>query len=41
MMEHKYTEEFTLEGKDFIYIDLPGIKSNILASGINCKARHE
>ena len=27
-MEHKYTEEFTLEGKDFIYIDLSGIKSN-------------
>ena len=27
-MEQKYTEEFTLEGKNFIYIDLSGVKSN-------------
>jgi len=27
-MEQKYTEEFTLEGKNFIYIDLSGTKSN-------------
>ena len=28
MMEQKYTEEFSLEGKNFIYIDLSGTKSN-------------
>jgi len=27
-MEQKYTEEFSLEGKNFIYIDLSGTKSN-------------
>ena len=26
--QKKYTEEFTLEGKNFIYIDLSGAKSN-------------
>ena len=28
MMEQKYTEDFTLEGRNFIYIDLSGVKSN-------------
>ena len=28
MSGQKYTEEFTLEGRSFIYIDLSGIKSN-------------
>ena len=28
MTEHKYIEEFTLEGKNFIYIDLSGLKQN-------------
>ena len=27
-MGQKYTEEFTLEGRNFMYIDLSGIKSN-------------
>ena len=27
-MERKYTEEFIRDGKNFIYIDLSGIKSN-------------
>ena len=27
-MENKYTEDFTLEGRNFLYIDLSGIKSN-------------
>jgi len=27
-MDMKYTDEFTLEGRNFIYIDLSGIKSN-------------
>ena len=27
-MEEKYTEEFVIDGKSFIYIDLSGVKSN-------------
>ena len=27
-MEQKYTEDFTLEGRNFIYIDFSGVKSN-------------